>query len=81
MLPSRPPHIPQSGAPTVMIVEDEAIIALSLEDIFKDEGYEVVGPFSSCADALASLSSGLPSLAIVDAMLRDGPCLEHGRYF
>ena len=43
------------GAPTVMIVEDEALIAFSLEDIFGDEGYAIAGPFSSCASALRSL--------------------------
>lgn len=62
-----------------MIVEDEAIIAISLEDAFQDEGYEVVGPFSSCADALASLAVAAPELAILDAVLKDGPCLDLAR--
>jgi DNA-binding response OmpR family regulator len=59
-----------------MIVEDEALIALHLEDAFQDEGYEVVGSFSTCADALACLATTPPDLAIVDATLKDGPCLE-----
>jgi DNA-binding response OmpR family regulator len=79
LFPSPPPHIEQSGVPTVMIVEDEAIIAMSLEDIFEDEGYQVIGPFSSCAEAIASLSSKMPTLAILDAILRDGSCLELAR--
>jgi DNA-binding response OmpR family regulator len=62
-----------------MIVEDEALIALSLEDGFCDEGFRVAGPFSSCADALASLDHSVPDLAVLDAMLRDGPCLELAR--
>ena len=62
-----------------MIVEDEALIALSLEDTFRDTGYDIVGPFSSCADALAALALAAPDVAIVDATLSDGPCLELAR--
>ena len=62
-----------------MIVEDEALIAFSLEDILEEEGYLVIGPFSSCADALASLATERPDLAIVDATLRDGSCVELAR--
>jgi DNA-binding response OmpR family regulator len=68
-----------SVAAAVMIVEDEALIAFSLEDIFEEEGYRVVGPFSSCADALACLAAECPDLAIVDAILRDGSCVEVAR--
>lgn len=59
-----------------MIVEDEALIAFSLEDIFEDEGYTIAGPFGSCAAALQSLVASLPNVAVVDATLSDGPCLE-----
>jgi DNA-binding response OmpR family regulator len=62
-----------------MIVEDEALIAFSLEDIFEEEGYRVVGPFSSCADALAWMAAERPDLAIVDVILRDGSCAEVAR--
>jgi DNA-binding response OmpR family regulator len=66
-------------APNVLIVEDEALIAFSLEDAFKDEGYRVTGPFPSCADALASLAKTRPDLAVLDAALSDGSCLELAR--
>jgi DNA-binding response OmpR family regulator len=65
--------------PTAMVVEDEAIIAMSLEDGLSDKGFQVVGPFSSCAAALASLKTATPDLAILDAVLSDGPCLELAR--
>jgi DNA-binding response OmpR family regulator len=68
-----------SDAVAVMIVEDEALIAFSLEDILAEEGYRVVGPFSSCADALVCLAIERPDLAIVDATLRDGSCIELAR--
>ena len=62
-----------------MIVEDEALIAMSLEDVFEAQGYRVTGPFSTCADALAALASAAPDIAILDATLKDGSCLELAR--
>ena len=62
-----------------MIVEDETLIAFSLEDDFQDHGYEVSGSFSSCADALGALLHTIPEVAVVDATLRDGSCLELAR--
>ncbi|MBM0204568.1 response regulator [Micromonospora sp. STR1s_5] len=62
-----------------MVVEDEALIALSLEEAFEDEGFRVTGSFASCADALAALASAAPDVAILDAALKDGSCLELAR--
>lgn len=62
-----------------MVVEDEAIIAMSLEDALSDKGFRVVGPFSACAAALAALETSTPDLAILDAVLSDGPCLDLAR--
>ena len=62
-----------------MIVEDEAIIAMSLEDALVEEGFRIVGPFSACAEALRALADVVPDLAILDAVLSDGPCLELAR--
>lgn len=67
------------GTQTVMVVEDEALIAFSLEEAFQDEGFVVAGPFSSCAEALRSLASQRPDIAVVDATLSDGSCLELAR--
>jgi DNA-binding response OmpR family regulator len=62
-----------------MIVEDEALIAFSLEDAFGDEGYEIAGSFTSCADALAAVTGMQPDVAILDATLSDGSCLHLAR--
>jgi DNA-binding response OmpR family regulator len=67
------------GTPTVMLVEDEALIAFSLEEAFQDEGFVVVGPFSSCAAAIKTLAVRRPDVAVVDATLSDGSCLELAR--
>lgn len=52
---------------------------MSLEEGFSDEGFQVAGPFSACADALAWLEHAIPDLAVLDALLRDGTCLELAR--
>lgn len=67
------------SAPTCLLVEDEAIIALSLEDEFQNAGYRTVGPFATCADALASLDADRPDAAVLDTVLKDGSCIELAR--
>jgi DNA-binding response OmpR family regulator len=64
---------------SVLIVEDEALIALGLEEAFEDQGLRVAGPFATCSDAMAHLRNAAPAVAVLDAMLRDGPCLELAR--
>jgi DNA-binding response OmpR family regulator len=55
----------------VMVVEDEFIIADEIAGIIVDSGHEVVGPFGSVEEALASLKDEtMPDLAILDANLR-----------
>ena len=57
----------------VLIVEDEAVIAMVLADSLEDAGHEVVGPAATMAEALA-LCEGAPppELAVLDINLRDG---------
>jgi DNA-binding response OmpR family regulator len=68
------PH--PDSRPLVLILEDEALIALDLQDVFQDGGYKVAGPFTTCADALAWLQTATPATAILDTTLRDGSCRE-----
>ena len=60
--------------PLVLVAEDEAIIALELEDSLTSAGFGVAGPFSTCAEAEAWLKAGEPDAAILDNQLKDGPC-------
>ena len=64
------------GRPLVLILEDEALIAINLQDDLQDAGYEVAGPFVTCAAALEWLGTETPDTAILDATLKDGPCRE-----
>jgi DNA-binding response OmpR family regulator len=65
-----------NGRPLVLVLEDEALIALNLQDDLQDAGYEVAGPFTTCAAALEWLQTETPDTAILDAALKDGPCRE-----
>ncbi|MEJ1938034.1 hypothetical protein WDZ92_48190, partial [Nostoc sp. NIES-2111] len=52
-----------------LIVEDEALIALTMEDAFIDAGHQVGGPFGTGAEAEAWLAVNTPAVAVVDALL------------
>jgi len=60
----------------VLLVEDDAIVAIDLEDSLRDGGYAVAGSFSTCAAATKWLETETPDLAVLDVMLSDGPCNE-----
>lgn len=56
---------------SVLIVEDEILVALQLEDILNDAGHRVVGIVPDHA-SLRDLAD-IPQVALVDLNLRDGP--------
>lgn len=55
-----------------MIVEDQAILAMELELVIGDLGYDVVGCAMDSAGALSIAERERPSLALVDVNLLDG---------
>lgn len=56
----------------VLIVEDEALIAMELADIVASAGAEVIGPVRTNRDAIGLLARAKPDLAILDLNLADG---------
>ncbi len=64
---------PQSESSRIFLVEDEAVVALMLEDLLTEAGHEVVGPFSTVARAMAALREAKPDGAVLDVNLLDGP--------
>jgi DNA-binding response OmpR family regulator len=62
--------------PLILLAEDEAIIAVELQESLSDSGFSVAGPFATCAEAEAWLKTGTPDAAILDHALKDGPCDE-----
>ena len=57
---------------TVMIVEDEFLVALDVEQELTAAGYEVVGTASSEREAIEMADATVPERAIVDVNLAPG---------
>ncbi len=57
----------------ILIVEDEAILALQLEDDLLAAGHEVVGFGAYASQAIRLADELQPDLALVDIHLADGP--------
>lgn len=55
---------------TVLIVEDEPLIAMSLEDLLIDRGITCLGPVGSLVSALATISESRFDMALLDVNLR-----------
>ena len=54
---------------SIMLVEDEAIVALAVNDALTDMGFSVVGPFSRISDACRALRDNQVDAAILDINL------------
>ena len=54
---------------SVMLVEDEAIVALAVHDSLTDLGFSVLGPFSRVSDACRALQDNQVDAAILDVNL------------
>ncbi len=66
-------------SPLVLLVEDEALIALALTDDLETDGYRVAGPFHRSSDTLNWLKQQTPDVAIIDIHLRDGSSVKLAR--
>jgi DNA-binding response OmpR family regulator len=56
---------------SILIVEDEILVALEMESILEDNGYQIVGIAADLEGALAFADRPI-ALALVDLNLRDG---------
>lgn len=56
----------------ILIVEDEALVAMELRFVMEDLGYVVVGMAPDARSALALATGGEVELALVDIHLSDG---------
>ncbi|OYY72347.1 response regulator [Sphingomonas sp. 28-63-12] len=59
-------------ANTILIVEDEPLIAMMLEDFLDILGKKVIGPVDCTEDGLAAIAAGGIDAAILDINLRGG---------
>ncbi len=68
-----------SARPSCLIVEDQALIGLSLEAFLEEIGFGTCETVSWAQDALQWLATNTPTVAILDYALRDGPCIPLAR--
>jgi DNA-binding NtrC family response regulator len=67
-----------SAQPDLLIIEDQVLIAMSVEAYLEDMGFEVQ-TLTSTAQAQAWLKDNTPGFVILDFMLRDGPATQLAR--
>jgi CheY-like chemotaxis protein len=58
--------------PTVLVVEDEFIIALDVSETVRDLGYALEGPYPDKEKAFLAIEGHLPDCAILDVFTGDG---------
>lgn len=57
---------------TVLICEDEFVVALDLQMMIEDFGFDTTGPYASVEEAIGTLPGNLPDVAVLDVSLKDG---------
>jgi len=60
---------PETRLARLLIVEDDVLLASSLEELLSDSGFEVVGTAGSAATALSLAEERQPHLALIDIRL------------
>lgn len=56
--------------PTILVVEDDPVIAFELEDLLLKEGFAVLGPAPTVDAALGLIGRRRPDIALLDMGLR-----------
>ncbi len=69
-MPQDPNQRRSSGRPSVLVVEDEMMVAMDIQMILKENGFRVLGPDSSVGDALRLLDKARADIAMLDVNLR-----------
>jgi CheY-like chemotaxis protein len=57
---------------TVLVAEDEPMIAMTVVDELGEAGFFTVGPFATTSQALAYCRKHTPDCAVLDVRLEDG---------
>jgi len=57
---------------TILIAEDDPLIAMTVIDALGDAGFFTVGPFTTTSQALAYCRKHVPDCAVLDVRLEDG---------
>ena len=73
--PAADPKCRETGAATILVVEDDPVLCDVLCRILSRDGYEVSRALST-SQALELINERLPQLVILDAFLKDGTSLQ-----
>jgi PAS domain S-box-containing protein len=71
-LRANPASMKISGGPRVLVVEDEALVAMMIQECLAEFGYQVIGPISTTTEAAAKAKDGQFEAAVLDINLGDG---------
>jgi two-component system, response regulator PdtaR len=74
-MPDETPQPDPGGRLSVLVVEDEFLIAMDLEMMLEDNGHTVLGPVDSVEGALRLLENARPDVAVLDVNLRGRPVM------
>jgi DNA-binding response OmpR family regulator len=61
---------------SILVAEDEMIVAFDLRDTVEEAGYRVEGPHAGISSAMFAFQKERPDLAILDIQLDDGMVFE-----
>jgi two-component system, response regulator PdtaR len=56
----------------ILVVEDDAVIAMNMEWVLSQGGWQVIGPVATASAALRLLRQHHPDVAVLDVKLEDG---------
>lgn len=64
----------------ILLVEDDALIAMEMEERLIDMGYDVIATAATIEAANQAIANGLPHVALLDANLRGHSTIELGAH-
>ena len=62
----------QQNRPRILLVEDEALVAMMIQETLTEFGFQVLGPVSTASEALAAARERSIDAAVLDINLGDG---------
>jgi PAS domain S-box-containing protein len=65
-------EIERGNKPRVLLVEDEALVAMMIQETLAEFGYQVIGPLTTASEALAAARESHFDAAVLDINLGDG---------
>jgi len=61
-----------SRKPSILVLDDQMLIAFEVASVLEDNGFAVLGPFADVQAAMERLGAEVPDAAILDINMGDG---------